>query len=248
MKALRNIFVVLFALSLLSACSEKEAKDYAAGATVPTGLVTGDIDGNHGVIVYTKDNNVPNDGGAAIESKGICFSSTVTEPTLSLDPAIGTSSGTLITGTGVFADTLTNLTPNTTYYYRAYAMNAAGIAYGPVKTFKTINNVVIGTLTTQFFRTSWPVEVVIAPEIGYYVVWDMYEDGYDVQLTVNGTAVTVAPQPVITNLSGYGVASVTNNAGFPSTWIDKVITLKLTFSVSAGTFNPNPATEVITFQ
>lgn len=40
-------------------------------------------------------------------------------------------------GIGSFKSSLTNLTPLTTYYYRAYATNGQGTGYGEVKSFKT---------------------------------------------------------------------------------------------------------------
>jgi hypothetical protein len=42
-------------------------------------------------------------------------------------------------GTGIFTSTLTNLRRNTTYYVKAYAINEAGISYGRVLAFKTLN-------------------------------------------------------------------------------------------------------------
>lgn len=45
-----------------------------------------------------------------------------------------------------YASSMTNLLPNTTYYVRAYAVSAAGTAYGDVKTFKTA--IVVPTVET----------------------------------------------------------------------------------------------------
>lgn len=41
---------------------------------------------------------------------------------------------------GSFAESLTDLTPSTTYYYKAYANNSAGIAYGIIMSFTTDNS------------------------------------------------------------------------------------------------------------
>ena len=55
----------------------------------------------------------------------------------------GTSSGNLSnnvevgSGTGSFTKEITGLTHSTTYYYKAYATNAAGTSYGQVKSFAT---------------------------------------------------------------------------------------------------------------
>ncbi len=41
------------------------------------------------------------------------------------------------TGTGLFCSTITNLTPCTTYHYRAVAKNSAGTSYGEIRSFIT---------------------------------------------------------------------------------------------------------------
>lgn len=73
---------------------------------------------------------VANSGGADVTARGVCWSTTE-NPTIS---DAHTSDG---TGTGTFTSSLTNLTPQTTYYVRAYATNEAGTAYGEQKTFTT---------------------------------------------------------------------------------------------------------------
>jgi uncharacterized protein (TIGR02145 family) len=75
--------------------------------------------------------NITSDGGSNVTARGIVWS-TSTKPTISLTTK--TSDG---TGTGSFSSSLTNLTPKTTYYVRAYATNNAGTAYGNEITFTT---------------------------------------------------------------------------------------------------------------
>lgn len=79
----------------------------------------------------TTGGTITNSGASTITSRGVCYSSTVTVPTIA-DPK--TNNG---TGTGTFISPLTGLTANTTYYIRAYATNGIGTAYGDVKTFNT---------------------------------------------------------------------------------------------------------------
>ena len=69
-------------------------------------------------------------GGATITERGICWS-TSTDPTVSDNHIIDNS------GMNTFTCTVTNLTYNTTYYIRAYAINDAGVAYGEQKSFTT---------------------------------------------------------------------------------------------------------------
>ncbi len=75
--------------------------------------------------------NITNNGGEAITQTGICYSSTNTNPSI-LDSKI--MNATIVNN---FTDTIKSLTPNTTYYVRAYAINSVGTAYGQVISFKT---------------------------------------------------------------------------------------------------------------
>ncbi|ELR73316.1 hypothetical protein C900_04168 [Fulvivirga imtechensis AK7] len=73
---------------------------------------------------------VSSDGGAGVTARGICWS-TVPKPT------VENSSTTDGTGTGSFTSYLTNLTPETVYYVRAYATNSVGTVYSEEITFTT---------------------------------------------------------------------------------------------------------------
>jgi uncharacterized protein (TIGR02145 family) len=77
---------------------------------------------------------VTGDCGSVVTARGVVWS-TNTNPTISLTTK--TSNG---TGTGSFSTSLSGLSPNTTYYVRAYATNSAGTGYGNEVTFKTSQN------------------------------------------------------------------------------------------------------------
>jgi len=81
------------------------------------------------------------DGRAEVIERGVCWNTTE-NPTTSQNK---TSSG---AGTGSFTIELTQLTPGTTYYIRAYATNSAGTAYGNQVSFST-GDIVVATLTTE---------------------------------------------------------------------------------------------------
>jgi uncharacterized repeat protein (TIGR01451 family) len=85
---------------------------------------------------------ISDDGGSAITSRGICWS-TFFNPTIAHNK---TSDG---TGTGSFTSTLTGLSSGTTYYVRAYATNQAGTAYGNKISFTTPIPLTLATLTTN---------------------------------------------------------------------------------------------------
>ena len=83
---------------------------------------------------------VTDDGEAAVTARGICWG---TSP----NPTVNGMHSTEGVDTGLFVSILTNLTPNTTYYVRAYATNSAGTAYGEQMSFTTLGAFVCGTST-----------------------------------------------------------------------------------------------------
>lgn len=75
--------------------------------------------------------NVTDGGASEVLSRGVCLG-TKSNPAIETDTK--TSDG---KGNGSFTSVLTNLTPSTKYYVRAYATNDAGIAYGTEISFNT---------------------------------------------------------------------------------------------------------------
>ncbi|TDD99387.1 beta strand repeat-containing protein [Flavobacterium cellulosilyticum] len=92
---------------------------------------------------------ITNSGASNVTSRGVCFSKTNTIPTIT---DTKTNDG---TGIGQYSSSLTNLTPNTLYYIRAYATNGVGTAYGDVKSFTTTSATipVVSITTTATFIT-----------------------------------------------------------------------------------------------
>ena len=74
--------------------------------------------------------SVISDGGDSVISRGTCWS-TNPFPTFNSTYTVDGS------GLGVFQSNLTGLAPSTIYYYRAYATNSSGTAYGNNNTFTT---------------------------------------------------------------------------------------------------------------
>ncbi|MEN8825458.1 MAG: FISUMP domain-containing protein, partial [Wenyingzhuangia sp.] len=75
--------------------------------------------------------DITNDGGASITARGVCWNTTG-------NPTIADSTTTEGTGTGQYTSTLSGLSPETTYYARAYATNSQGTAYGNQVQFTTL--------------------------------------------------------------------------------------------------------------
>lgn len=96
--------------------------------TIPT--VTSQSVGAITSITATSGGDITSDGGSAVTARGVCWATTQ-NPTTSNSKTIDGS------GTGVFTSSLTGLTPNTSYFLRAYATNSAGTAYGNQVSFTT---------------------------------------------------------------------------------------------------------------
>ncbi len=99
---------------------------------VPTLASTTEITDNVGTTA-SSGGNISDNGGSAITVRGVCWNTTGT-PTTADDK---TSDG---TGTGIFTSNITGLTPDETYYVRAYATNGIGTVYGNQLSFTTPND------------------------------------------------------------------------------------------------------------
>lgn len=77
---------------------------------------------------------IPSNGCSAVTAYGVEYSTT---------PGFPNGSGTPVPSTNLsginFSSNVAGLTPNTTYYYHAYATNAAGTGYGNEQTFTTLS-------------------------------------------------------------------------------------------------------------
>jgi hypothetical protein len=120
MKNLLKISAVILILCLFHSC--KKDKSVPVLTTTAVSAIT--------QTMATSGGNVTNEGGAPVLTRGVCWSKTPT-------PTITTSKTILDGGSGSFTSNLTQLTPNTTYYVRAYATNSAGTGYGNQVSFTT---------------------------------------------------------------------------------------------------------------
>ena len=89
--------------------------------------------------------NVTSNGGSTVTERGICWATSQT-PTMADRTADGGS------GTGLFTCSMTNLSPNTKYYFRAYAINRMGVSYGSTKSFTTLATG--GSITKPIVKTN----------------------------------------------------------------------------------------------
>ena len=127
------------------------AVSQAQAPTVTTFTVT-----NISATTATCGGNVTTDGGTTVTARGVCWSSSTTNPTLSDSyKAYGN-------GSGSFSLTISGLAANTTYYVKAYATYSEGTVYGTTKSFTT-SSFTCGSSTTDYDGNSYNT-VQIGPQ------------------------------------------------------------------------------------
>lgn len=104
--------------------------------------------------------NITADGGSSITSRGVVWS-TAQNPTIENNTGKTTDGF----GTGVFTSNLTGLTPNTTYYAKAYAVNATEIQYGDQIAFTTLSE--SGTHTLDDYLGEFSIQCKIGDDVDF---------------------------------------------------------------------------------
>ena len=114
-----------------TAYSTNEVSFVAEKYTINAPTVTTSSATNITTSSATIGGNVTSDGGATVTERGVCHSTSSSNPTTSNSKK---SSG---SGLGNFTVNLSNLSAGTKYYVRAYAINEIGTSYGPTISFTT---------------------------------------------------------------------------------------------------------------
>ena len=114
-----------------TAYSTNEVSFVAEKYTINAPTVTTSSATNITTSSATIGGNVTSDGGATVTERGVCYSTSSSNPTTSNSKK---SSG---SGLGNFTVNLSNLSAGTKYYVRAYAINEIGTSYGPTISFTT---------------------------------------------------------------------------------------------------------------
>ncbi len=209
---MRNLYTIIIAAALIIAGCNKE--DNPTVAVLSTTIITSITSTS-----ATGGGTITSNGGETITASGLCWSKTNPLPTVADDTTKG------LTQTGSFIANLTNLTPSSQYYVRAYATNAVGTGYGEVQSFTTGNaaptarNVSISgnknvgaTLTAAYTY----IDAESNPESGTTIRWYIAND------TIGATVNTIT-------------GATTNTYVVASGDKDKFIKVGITPGSSAGT-------------
>jgi len=124
------------------------------------------------------------DGGSNVTARGVCWS-TSPNPTIENDTTIDAA------GTGPFTSQIKRLSPSTTYYLRAYAVNRGGVGYGLQMSFTT----------KTFSIMTTPIALSLVTATTAMSGGNIISDGDSSTLTVKARGVcwNTFPSPTITN-------------------------------------------------
>jgi len=168
--------VLLLMLSIFISCEKDEP---FAKATVETSQVKSISEATATFVGI-----ITADGGSEVTSQGFCWSTSPT-PTIENDTTIAK------TGTLAFTSSIKGLTPGTTYYVRAFAVNKGGVAYGL--------NMIFTTKTFSIATT--PISVFLLTATSAIGGGNIISDGDSSSLTVvaRGVCWNTFPSPTIEN-------------------------------------------------
>ena len=138
------------------------------------------------------------DGGSSVTEMGVCWS-TNSNPTKQ-------KSHTRYDGFAIDAVLeITDLQPNTTYYVRAYAVNKVGVAYSEERSFTTLSDVQLPTLSTSTITQITETTAVAGGNVT--------SDG-NASVTERGVCISTVSNPTTSNTkitAGSGTGSFTCN-------------------------------------
>ncbi len=125
----KNLLLILFLIAFTVGCKKDDPAENNTKVSLAITLTT-TIASSIISTSATTGGNITSDGGSSILKRGVCWS-------MNTLPSYFDSHTSDSTGTGIFSSNLTGLNPNSTYYVRAYAINANDTAYGNQVSFTT---------------------------------------------------------------------------------------------------------------
>ncbi|MEP7372284.1 MAG: fibrobacter succinogenes major paralogous domain-containing protein [Chitinophagaceae bacterium] len=181
---MKHCLLIFMAFMVVTGC-KKDKKSLAVVTTTNVTSITGTNAQTGGTI--------NDDGGSGITQRGVCWADHA-------GPSI-TDSITKESGSNTFTSSLSGLNAKTTYYVRAYAVNASGTAYGNEVSFSTAAGLPTVTTTT-------PTDIVaLSAKSGGNIT----NDG-GASITERGTVFATTANPTTANFkvaAGTGTGSFT---------------------------------------
>lgn len=189
------LFLFIIACMIVS-CKPKAEK--AVVKTLPVTNITG--------VSAESGGDVTSDGGAAVSERGVCWSTTQ-------NPTIDNERSSNGSGMGSYSSNIANLTENTTYYVRAYAINSAGTSYGDELSFMTLKSIGLPVVMTS--------EVTEITQTSAKCLSEITSDG-GAEVTARGICWSTSQNPTLENEHtidsvGTGVFSSSMTALTPNT-------------------------------
>ena len=181
---MKHCLLIVSAVILTVAACKKDKKSLAV---ISTTAVT-----NVSSTGATSGGTITDDGGSGVTQRGICWAD-------HSGPTIADSITKDGSGSGLFTSTVTGLNAKTTYYVRAYAVNASGTAYGNELNFTTSAG-----LATVITSAATDIVALSAKSGG-----NITNDG-GATITERGVVYGTSPNPTTSNfkiMSGTGTGS-----------------------------------------
>lgn len=172
------LLVIVFAAILLLGCEKEDSKELPKVTTIAATEITS-VSANSGGNVYSS-------GGDEVVSRGLVWS-TIENPSLEQHMGIQSASS----GLGLFTVTITELTPSTAYYFRAFASNGIGTAYGNQVSF-----------TTEEIPIFKPTVATLAPTSVTHnsiAIGGTVSDDGGAEVTSRGVVWNTSPTPLLSN-------------------------------------------------
>jgi len=190
----------------------------------------------------TLNGNIISDGGATVTDRGFLYGTSESDLTQTVQSG---------NGTGRFTANLTDLTSGATYYYKAYATNSIGTAYGEVVSFTTLS---VPTVQTNAATNIIADEATISGNVTSDGGTDVTACGFIYGTDANSLTQTIqsgsGTGSFTSNLTSltYGTtyyykAYATNSVG---TAYGEVLSFTTNSSANAPTVQTNAATNITT--
>jgi len=123
-------------------------------------------------------------GSGTISAKGVCYATAA----VSTNPTTSNSTTSDGTGTANFTSSLSSLSAETQYYYRAYATNECGTGYGTAANFWTLSTEPTGHSTTFTATAMSPSQI----DLAFLAASTYGADGYIILMYQGASAPTSA--------------------------------------------------------